>query len=886
MTELGGTLDAGPTDAAARRRPWARPWVLALVLGTVASVVGYLAAAAADDERRGAGLRLHLSDRAQVLAQQVREVGATLAQSQAAVEVLGGRDLPRIRRWMESLEVGAGPWVTYGWVPRVAPGEREGLEAASRAAGIDRLHLQGEGVLAPFVVGSPAGRSATWVGWNLLGDRTVRAALAEATGRGGGLVVSAGVALPGATAPERGAPSGALLVRAVPPSDGRGGEPLGWVVGFVDVPLLLGGVVDAFVPVGMDLYLFDGPAAAVPFAVRGTRFLPESRVPPWTSVPADAPRAEQEVRAGNRTWVLRAVPTSRFVSGTAPWHAWFTLVGGILVSVIVAAALRTASRREADVRRAVDDRTTELSRMNEVLRAEIGVRRAAEASLARATDRLDVVLSSLTDGVVATDAEGRVSFMNPVAEALAGRSRDESRCRPLGEVLRIVTDDRAEPVALPTVGALAAERVLRPEVTGVALARDGSARPVAWRALAMRDHLGGAFGSLVVLRDLSDVRRREEAVREQEALFDALSAQLPESLLLADAEDPEGRMRILYANESAARAHGYEPGELVGRSVLEITSPEEAVLSGERLARLRAGAVLVFETTQRRRDGTHFPAEVTVRSIRWRGRRAILGIVRDVSERRRGEEERRRLEVQAEHARRLESLRSLAGEVAHDFNNALTGILGNAELALFDLGEGSPVRGRVEEILRAGRRATELTQQMLAWSGRSHVALRPVRLDDLVREAAARAETAFGPRVRVALDLPRDLPSVQGDPHRLQRLLEDLLAHAAGATGDRQGRVDVRLSVEEVSARWLAGAYGAPGLPEGRYVVLEVADEGRTADDEALRRIFEPSFRAPGVAAGPDLSALPGILRAHQGAIRVRSDAKGTTYRVVLPPAA
>jgi PAS domain S-box-containing protein len=356
--------------------------------------------------------------------------------------------------------------------------------------------------------------------------------------------------------------------------------------------------------------------------------------------------------------------------------------------------------------------------------------------------------------------------------------------------------------------------------------------------------------------------------------------------MLIDADDPEGAWRILYANDAAALSRGWEPGELVGRTIADVAAPETVTLAAERIARLRDGGTLVFEAMHRRRDGTLFPVEVTARGMRWRGRRVILAVQRDITERRRAEEERRRLEVQAEHARRLESLRGLAGDVAHDFNNALTGILGNAELALLDLPDDSPVRGRVEEVVRAGRRAAELTQQMLAWAGRSTVVLRPVRLDDLVREAAARVQVSMGARLKLGLDLGADVPAVEGDPHRLGRLLEDLIAHAAGATGDRPGTVAVRVAVEEVDARWLAGAYGASGLPSGRYVVVEVSDEGRLADEEAQRRLFEPSFRPKDGRALADLSALPGILKVHRGAIRLRGDARGTAYRVVLPPTA
>ncbi|MCC6164317.1 MAG: response regulator [Acidobacteria bacterium] len=260
----------------------------------------------------------------------------------------------------------------------------------------------------------------------------------------------------------------------------------------------------------------------------------------------------------------------------------------------------------------------------------------------------------------------------------------------------------------------------------------------------------------------------------------------------------------------------------------------------------------------------------------------------EMLERARGERERRLLDERVQQAQRLESLGVLAGGIAHDFNNLLVGVLGEASLALSDLPMASPGRQHVERIERAALRASELTSQMLAYSGGGRFIVQPVALDALVQDVRSLLE-ASGPRgITIAVEFTPDLPPVPGDPAQLRQVVLNLLTNAADAMRARGGTLHVAGGTCDVPA----GAPetkpqgGAEGLAPGEYVWLEVRDEGDGMDAETLARAFDPFFTTKPGGRGLGLPATQGIVRSYGGRIAVTSQpASGTTVTLRLPTA-
>ncbi len=276
---------------------------------------------------------------------------------------------------------------------------------------------------------------------------------------------------------------------------------------------------------------------------------------------------------------------------------------------------------------------------------------------------------------------------------------------------------------------------------------------------------------------------------------------------------------------------------------------------------------------------------VVERTAELRGSLAALRASEE--QQKRSDEERRRLDASARERQHVESLELLAGGIAHDFNNVLTVIRGNARLALADLEQGSPSRGRLERIEAVAGYASELTDQMLTYAGRASVALRPLDLSRLVREAFDLMRASVAEKVRLETALCEALPAIRGDPTQLRQVLLNLVGNASEASAPDGGRIEVRSGVCALSAEELSDALPTADAAPGEYVYLEVADEGAGIAAELQARIFEPFFTTRPAGRGLGLAAVFGIVSAHAGVIQLESaPGAGTRFRVLFPVAA
>lgn len=262
-------------------------------------------------------------------------------------------------------------------------------------------------------------------------------------------------------------------------------------------------------------------------------------------------------------------------------------------------------------------------------------------------------------------------------------------------------------------------------------------------------------------------------------------------------------------------------------------------------------------------------------------------VARDISERRRAEEERAKLEARMLEVQKLESLGVLAGGIAHDFNNLLMAILGNADLALFSLPPASPARLSIEEIVRASQRAADLCHQMLAYSGKGQFVIDRYNLSEIVKEMAQILEVSVSKKATLRYSFAPDLPAVQADATQLRQVIMNLITNASESLGDASGVISISTSALECDRDCLSQSHLDDNLPEGRYVCLEVADTGGGMDEETQRRIFDPFFTTKFTGRGLGLAAVLGIVRGHQGAIKVDSQpGRGTSFKILLPAVA
>lgn len=405
---------------------------------------------------------------------------------------------------------------------------------------------------------------------------------------------------------------------------------------------------------------------------------------------------------------------------------------------------------------------------------------------------------------------------------------------------------------------------------------DGTRLPVEIRGKNVT-YLGRSARATLV-RDITERRRAEARLGRWEHLF--RNAHFGVATFGSD-------LRFDLVNAAFSRMHDEGSEGLIGQSIWRVVSGGSRPRVEAELARVPVEGRRVFECTHQRKDGAEFPVLVDVSAVRQEETPGLYyaAHVRDLSSEKQAERARALLEERVRHGEKLESLGILAGGIAHDFNNLLVGILGSADVLLADLPEDSPARADAEQLRNAARRASELTQQMLAYSGKSRFVLSAVQLNELVRELEPLLTL---PRGRpLALELSDDLPPVRADATQLRQVLMNLITNASDALPRQGGRISVRTGVHGESPNGYIFIFPTGELLVGDYLFVEVTDNGAGMTPETVARMFEPFFTTKFAGRGLGLAAALGIVRAHRGAILVRSiPGEGTSVRVLLPAGA
>jgi PAS domain S-box-containing protein len=371
------------------------------------------------------------------------------------------------------------------------------------------------------------------------------------------------------------------------------------------------------------------------------------------------------------------------------------------------------------------------------------------------------------------------------------------------------------------------------------------------------------------------VEERTRQLRESEERFRRLVTVSFEGIVVHD------RGTILEVNPALEALFGGQARELIGSPLVRLFVPEER----ERMkSRIDEGLEGVFEVRALRRDGSTFPMEMEAREALYGGRSLCVCGVRDVTERRREAEERQRLERHMQEVQRLESLGVLAGGIAHDFNNMLAVMLGNCRLALQDLEPGSPARERLLRARSAGEQAAGLVEHMLTYSGKPSDSRMPLDLSRLVAELLDLLRASVSEKCTIEPDLEASLPRVDGDPSQVCQVILNLVMNASEAMTEGAGTVAIRTGTVDAEAADLLGSFGAADLPAGKYVFLEVSDQGVGMSASVRQRVFDPFFTTKLSGRGLGLASVLGIVRSHGGTVEVASElGVGSSFRVLLP---
>ena len=387
----------------------------------------------------------------------------------------------------------------------------------------------------------------------------------------------------------------------------------------------------------------------------------------------------------------------------------------------------------------------------------------------------------------------------------------------------------------------------------------------------------------VTYEDVTERVRAEEALKESEAKHRLLIENIQDGVFIIQNETFE------FVNEAMANMLGYSPAEMIGLPIRLVIAPEDqSRVEDNYKRRINNEPVEREYTFQMLHKGGHSRlfVQINVSSFLYRNRPAVIGIIKDITQKMRDDQEKKKLEERLRRSRHMEAIGTLAGGVAHDLNNILSGIVSYPELLLYNLPQDSPLRKPLQTIKKSGEKASAIVQDLLTLARRAVSTSDIVRLNDIISEYLTSPEMerlqSFHPNVRVAVDLAPDLLNINGSPVHLSKTVMNLVSNAAESMPDG-GTIHVSTANRHIDRTVKMHA----GVEEGDYVTLRVMDTGVGISQEDLDRIFEPFYTKKAMGrsgTGLGMAVVWGTVKDHHGYIDVTSEEMhGTTFTLYFP---
>lgn len=484
------------------------------------------------------------------------------------------------------------------------------------------------------------------------------------------------------------------------------------------------------------------------------------------------------------------------------------------------------------------------------------------------TDRYRALFEDARDGLYCVTREGRLLDINRAGLEMLGSQ---------GQDLVGLTTDRfyADPAQRLRFQQEIESKGSVKDFEVTLKRRDGSRIDCLLTSSVLRDDSGGVVGYHGIMHDVTERKRAEAALAESERRFRATFEQAAVGIahVTYDGE-------VLAANRRFCGMLGLGDDSACGFSLGSLSWSDESQEESQLLEDLLSGSLETFtlEKELNRVDGSSIWVNQTVSALRGEAGAVeyLIYVLADLSAH-------KRLEDQYRHAQKMEALGRLAGGIAHDFNNLLTGLIGYSELALHEAPPPSPAATYLGEVIELGRRARDLTAQLLAFSRPTDSRRVPVDVNKLIEADVRMLERTLGEHIQLVFDPGSRLPPVHVDPGQLEQALLNLAINARDAMG-QGGRLTIR------TFQLSKNADSVPGRRRDgttKAVCIEVADTGHGMDEGTMERIFEPFFttKAPGVGTGLGLAMVHGIMNRHGGQVEVRSEpGSGSVFTLSLPP--
>jgi PAS domain S-box-containing protein len=398
--------------------------------------------------------------------------------------------------------------------------------------------------------------------------------------------------------------------------------------------------------------------------------------------------------------------------------------------------------------------------------------------------------------------------------------------------------------------------------------------------LRLAEEVGIQIAGAIFSAQLYNARlRAEEALWKSEQKFRTIFDMASDGILIADA----ATKKFLQGNAAICSMLGYTKEEIENLAIHDIHPPKDIThVLDEFEKQIKGEKVLAEDLPVLRKDGAIFYADITSSPVTIVGKHCLVGIFRDITARKKAEEEKAKLQDQLLQSQKMESVGRLAGGVAHDFNNMLGVILGHAEMALEKVDPAQSLHANLQEIRKAAVRSSDLTRQLLAFARKQTVSPKVLDMNGTVSGMLIMLQRLIGEDIHLAWLPGVNLWPIKIDPSQIDQVLANLCVNARDAiTG--VGKVTIETGNVSFDEAYCADH---AGFVPGEYVLLAVSDDGCGMDNGVLSKLFEPFFttKEVGKGTGLGLATIYGIVKQNNGFINVYSEPdQGTTFRIYLP---
>jgi len=517
----------------------------------------------------------------------------------------------------------------------------------------------------------------------------------------------------------------------------------------------------------------------------------------------------------------------------------------------------------------------ENARLYEAAQKQINERTKAQNALKESEERYRHLYENISVGIFRLNPDGEFMIANPSLIKMLGCDSFEEMVEKSLKIDNFMSQEDLEHLK-----GLVDEKG---EIKGIEFSltrRDGKIIDVLLSVKAHYDNLGTLLYYEGTIEDITDLKKADRQIEERKMYLEAVLAAAPDAIVTVDKDN-----RIVDWNLGAERLFGYSKDEVIGRNPDELITNRETIKEAAEISKsiMNGKRLFPIKTVRYRKDGTAVEVLVAGSPIMIGGEFfGAVGVYTDISELKRAEKEKEKIQSQLLQAQKMEAIGVLAGGVAHDFNNMMTAIRGSTEMVMCQMERDDPLQSELREVLNAAKHASDLTKQLLLFSRKHPMEFIPLNLNKCIEDLLRMLYRLIGEDVEILTNLGSKLWTIWADRSMIDQIIMNIAVNAKDAM-PRGGKLVIGTKNVIIDDDYIKR--NSQGYP-GRFVCLTIEDTGVGIDSDTLQHIFEPFFstKGPGRGTGLGLSVVYGIVQRHEGWIGVYSEkGRGTTFNIYFP---